>query len=119
MYRGAACAVHARQRAFRLVDTHRSSLCPRPGDRRATPLGQEEGRSTVRRYIIRRLLQAVLLLFVLSIFFFLLIHAIPGGPERVFLAPRQTAEARRVIIHNLGLDQPLYVQYLKWLGGLL
>lgn len=73
----------------------------------------------MRRYIIRRLLQAVLLLFILSIFFFLLIHAIPGGPERVFLAPRQTAEARRQIIHNLGLDQPLYIQYLKWLGGLL
>jgi peptide/nickel transport system permease protein len=73
----------------------------------------------MRRYIIRRLIQAVGLLFLLSIFFFLLIHAIPGGPERVFLAPRQTAQARANIIHNLGLDQPLYIQYLRWIGGVL
>lgn len=73
----------------------------------------------MRRYVIRRLLQAVLILFMLSIGLFALIHAIPGGPERVFLAPHQTAAARAAIIHNLGLDQPLYVQYLKWLGGIL
>lgn len=73
----------------------------------------------VRRYVIRRLLQAVLLLFVLSIGLFLLIHAIPGGPERVFLAPHETEAERQAIIHNFGLDQPLYVQYLRWLGGVL
>lgn len=73
----------------------------------------------MRRYVIRRLIQAVLILFLLSIGLFGLIHAIPGGPERVFLAPRQTEAARKAIIHNLGLDQPLYVQYLRWLGGVL
>ncbi|HEX6542952.1 MAG TPA: ABC transporter permease [Ktedonobacterales bacterium] len=73
----------------------------------------------MRRYIIRRLLQAVLILFMLSIGLFGLIHAIPGGPERVYLAPRQTAAARQAIIHNLGLDQPLHIQYIKWLGGVL
>ena len=60
----------------------------------------------MRRYVIRRLLQAVLILFMLSIGLFALIHAIPGGPERVFLAPHQTEAAREAIIHNLGLDQP-------------
>lgn len=69
--------------------------------------------------MIRRLLQAVLLLFILSIGLFLLIHAIPGGPERVFLAPHETAAERQAIIHNFGLDQPLYVQYLRWIGGAL
>ncbi|HEU5347897.1 MAG TPA: ABC transporter permease [Ktedonobacterales bacterium] len=73
----------------------------------------------MRRYVIRRLIQAVLILFLLSIGLFGLIHAIPGGPERVFLAPHQTEAARKAIIHNLGLDQPLYVQYLRWLGGVL
>lgn len=73
----------------------------------------------MRRYVIRRLLQAVLLLFMLSIVLFLLIHAIPGGPDRVFLAPRMTPAQRLAIRVKFGLDQPLYVQYFKWLGGLL
>ncbi len=73
----------------------------------------------MRRYIIRRLLQAVLILFILSIAMFLMIHAIPGGPERVFLAPHETLAERQAIIHNYGLDQPLPVQYLRWLTGVL
>lgn len=73
----------------------------------------------MRRYVIRRLLQAVILLAIMSVLFFLLIHAIPGGPERLFFSPHQTAAERHQIVVNLGLDQPLYVQYLKWVEGLL
>src|SRR5258708_38935435 len=73
----------------------------------------------MRRYIIRRLLQAVLLLFILSIVLFLLIHAIPGGPERVFQAPRMTAAEIEAIKAKYGFDQPLYIQYIRWLMGLL
>ncbi len=73
----------------------------------------------MRRYLIRRLLQAVVILFMLSIFFFLLIHAIPGGPDRVYLNSHETKAQQEQIIHNLGLDQPLYIQYLKWLNGAL
>jgi peptide/nickel transport system permease protein len=73
----------------------------------------------MRRYVIRRLIQAVFILFLLSIGLFALIHAIPGGPERVFLAPHQTAAARAALIHKFGLDEPLYRQYLNWLGGAL
>jgi peptide/nickel transport system permease protein len=73
----------------------------------------------MRRYVIRRLIQAVFILFLLSIGLFSLIHAIPGGPERVFLAPHQTEAARKAIIHNLGLDQPLYIQYWNWITGIL
>lgn len=73
----------------------------------------------MRRYVIRRLLQAVLLLFIISIGMFLLIHAVPGGPERVFLAPHETQAERQAIIHSYGLDQPLPVQYIRWLGGVL
>jgi len=73
----------------------------------------------MRRYVIRRLIQAVFILFLLSIGLFALIHAIPGGPERVFLSPHQTEAARKAIIHNLGLDQPLPIQYWNWLTGVL
>jgi len=73
----------------------------------------------MRRYVIRRLIQAVFILFLLSIGLFALIHAIPGGPDRVFLSPHQTEAARKAIIHNLGLDQPLPIQYWNWLTGVL
>ncbi len=71
------------------------------------------------RYVIRRLMQAVLLLFLLSIAMFLLIHAIPGGPERVFQAPRMTGAEIEALKEKYGLNQPLYVQYFKWLTGVL
>ena len=71
------------------------------------------------RFVIRRLLQAVVLLFFISIGVFLLIHAIPGGPQRVFLAPHQTPQERAQIIHAYGLDQPLYIQYISWLGNVI
>lgn len=69
------------------------------------------------RYIIRRLLQAIPLLFMVSIVVFTLIHLIPGGAEAVFLNPRLTGAARQAIAHNLGLDKPVYVQYLLWIKG--
>src|SRR5437762_9827542 len=67
------------------------------------------------RYIIRRLLQALLLLALLSVAMFLLIHALPGGPEQVIFNPRLSAAGRAAIRARFGLDQPLPVQYFKWL----
>jgi peptide/nickel transport system permease protein len=70
-------------------------------------------------YIVRRLLQAVPLLFVISIGLFGLLHLIPGGPEQVAFNPRMNPEARHNMIVALGLDQPLPIQYVKWLWGTL
>jgi peptide/nickel transport system permease protein len=71
------------------------------------------------RYLIRRVLQALLLLFLLSLGMFLLIHALPGGPEQVIFNPRLSAAGRAAIRARFGLDQPLYIQYLKWIGNAL
>jgi peptide/nickel transport system permease protein len=73
----------------------------------------------MQRFIIRRLLQSVLLLVLLTIAFFLLVHAIPGGPEQAYFSPRQTAEQKQAIIKEFGLDQPLPVQYVKWVTAAL
>jgi peptide/nickel transport system permease protein len=73
----------------------------------------------MQRFIIRRLLQSVLLLIMLSIAFFLLVHALPGGPEQAYFSPRQTREQKQAIIREFGLDQPLPVQYVKWVGAAL
>jgi len=53
----------------------------------------------------------------LSVGMFLLIHALPGGPEQVLFNPRLSAAGRAAIRARFGLDQPLYIQYLKWLGN--
>src|SRR5947209_14916750 len=71
------------------------------------------------RYIVRRTLQTIPLLFLLSVGMFLLIHAMPGGPDAVLYNPRATPEARAALRATFGLDQPLYVQYFKWLGSAL
>src|SRR5258708_15269998 len=71
------------------------------------------------RYLIRRVLQALLLLFLLSLGMFLLIHALPGGPEQVIFNPRLSAAGRAAIPARFRLDQPLFIQYLKWIGNAL
>jgi len=71
------------------------------------------------RYIIRRVLQAIPLLFLLSIAMFLLIHALPGGPDQVIFNPHLDAAGRAALRARFGLDQPLPIQYIKWLGNCL
>lgn len=71
------------------------------------------------RYIIRRLIQAVIMLLLLSVGFFAMLHLLPGGPEAVLFNPRMTLETRLALRHSYGLDQPGYVQYFFWLGSVL
>jgi len=69
-------------------------------------------------YIIRRLLQSVLMLFLLSIIFFALVNLAPGGPLAGYGQSRHArAERVAVLKRQLGLDQPLPMQYLIWLAG--
>ncbi len=67
------------------------------------------------RYIIRRVLQAIPLLFLVSIAMFGLIHLLPGGPVGVFLNPRLSIQGRLNLEARFGLNDPLPVQYIKWL----
>jgi peptide/nickel transport system permease protein len=70
-------------------------------------------------YIIRRLLQLFIVLFGVSIITFTMLYVIPGDPARM-LAGKNATEAKIAEIRvQKGLDQPIYVQYGKWLGGLL
>lgn len=71
------------------------------------------------RYIIRRVLQAIPLLFLVSIAMFGLIHLLPGGPVGAFLNPRLSAQGRANIEARFGLNDPLPIQYIKWLGNAL
>lgn len=66
-------------------------------------------------FLIRRLAQSLLVLFLVSIVTFALIHAAPGGPVQIFLRPGLSPEAIQTQMHNLGLDRPVPVQYWEWL----
>jgi peptide/nickel transport system permease protein len=65
------------------------------------------------------LIQAIPLLFLLTIFMFTLIHLMPGGPEQVLFNPHLTPAAKAEMRARFGLDDPVPVQYLKWLGQTL
>jgi peptide/nickel transport system permease protein len=71
------------------------------------------------RYILRRLLQSIPVIIVSTFVVFLVIHLIPGDAAAVLAGPNATPEALAAIRKDMGLDQPLVVQYVVWVGHLL
>ncbi len=70
------------------------------------------------RFIVRRVAQSVPLLLVISLLIFALIHAAPGGPLSTYLEnPNVRPEDIERLKRAMGLDRPLGVQYLSWLGA--
>ncbi len=67
------------------------------------------------RYIIRRVLEAIPALLGVTIISFILLHIIPGNPVRVLLGNHYTAYRAEILTKNLGLNLPIYKQYLIWL----
>src|SRR5215471_12974207 len=65
--------------------------------------------------VARRLLATIPVLFLVTIGVFLLIHLVPGDPVEVMLGESQDPVAKEALRHDLGFDQPLYVQYANWL----
>lgn len=66
-------------------------------------------------FLLRRLLQSIVLLVIVSIIGFVVLNLIPGGPLAQYaLDPGMTEADRLRIAAQMGLDRPLYVQYLEW-----
>jgi peptide/nickel transport system permease protein len=72
----------------------------------------------VSRRLLRRILVSLLLLLLIATGTFFIIHLAPGDPTRLFLDPSSSPEDRARLQAALGLDRPLAVQYLHWLGAL-
>lgn len=70
-------------------------------------------------FLLRRTLQALAVLFIVTVIVFALLHALPGGPARAILGPRATPEAIAAFNHENGFDLPLIQQYVRWLGNAL
>lgn len=70
-------------------------------------------------YIVRRLLTSIIVLFMVTLLVFGALHIIPGDPTTLMLGMEATEEARQALRHQLGLDLPVHIQYLTWLGKVL
>jgi peptide/nickel transport system permease protein len=70
----------------------------------------------VLRFVVRRLLQLIPTLLLLSVLVFAWLRALPGGPAGALLGDKATPQKIAELNHVLGLDQPIPVQYWRFLG---
>lgn len=75
--------------------------------------------SSLRTYILSRLLLAPLMLWLIATLVFLLLRATPGDPIDALLGPRAPQAAKDALREQLGLSKPLLLQYGDYLGSLL
>jgi peptide/nickel transport system permease protein len=73
----------------------------------------------VTGYLIRRVIQTIIVTLIVTIITFLLLHLVPGGEVRAVLGIKATPLEIKTFSKEWGFDQPLYVQYGKWLWQLL
>ncbi len=73
------------------------------------------------KYIARRLLHLIPVMLIITIVIFGIVQLMPGDPVNAYLGmgSQVSVEQQQQIRSQLGLDQPLYIQYLKWLGRTL
>jgi len=75
-------------------------------------------------YIIRRLIQAAIVVMLTTIFVFLMIRLLPGDPVLLYVSMDEfnevtTEEELAALRHEFGLDRPMYVQYADWISGVV
>ena len=70
-------------------------------------------------YVLKRTGQMALILFIISVFIFLLVSMIPGDPVYAMLGEEVSPEEYQRVYLELGLDKPVLVRYFDWLTGAL
>ena len=66
-------------------------------------------------YLVKRIIQLFPILILASVVIFTIMHMIPGDPAQVYAGPDATPDALAAIRKDMGLDEPLLIQYLVWL----
>ncbi len=75
---------------------------------------------SMTRYAVSRLIATIPTLIALTILVFLMLQLIPGDPAEIFLGEkRSTPERSEQVRQDMGLDQPLYIQYLTYMSGVV
>jgi peptide/nickel transport system permease protein len=70
-------------------------------------------------YVARRILLALLTLWGVSVVVFALVRALPGDAVVALLQEYAYAKDVEEMRHQLGLDRPMPIQYVEWLGGVV
>lgn len=70
-------------------------------------------------FILRRLLGTIPILVLITLGVFLVMQVLPGDPALMILGTEATPESLAALRERLGLNQPVYMQYLSWVGGVL
>lgn len=71
------------------------------------------------RYTLKRIVGVIPTLIIVVTFVFFFVRMIPGDPARLVAGEQATLDAVEAVRVQLGLDQPIHIQYLKYVGGLL
>jgi ABC-type dipeptide/oligopeptide/nickel transport system permease component len=70
----------------------------------------------VGKYIAKRFVLLVIIIFFVSVAAFFLVHLLPGNPTVAILGPNDTPQNAAILNHQLGLDRSLWVQYFIWIS---
>lgn len=79
------------------------------------PVFKKEGNRAMKKYLIKRILSIIPVLFVVSIVIFLLIHMTPGDPAAAILGTEASQEDIDALREKMGLNDPLPKQYINWI----
>lgn len=71
------------------------------------------------RYLMKRIVGVVPILFIVSIVIFLFIHLIPGDPARLIAGPEASEQDIELVRMEHGLDKPIYIQYFVWISEVI
>lgn len=75
---------------------------------------------TMTRYAAQRLLVTIPTILAVTVLIFLMLQLVPGDPAEVFLGEKQSSpELLAQVRHDMGLDRPLHIQYLSYIGNVL
>ncbi len=71
----------------------------------------------MKQYVLKRLLNIIPIMLVVSIIIFMFIHLIPGDPARIVAGPKATLEEIEIMREQLGLNDPYFIQYKNFMVG--
>lgn len=70
-------------------------------------------------YVLKRLLGLIPTLLIVAVLVFLFVHLLPGDPARLIAGPEADAQVIALVRQQLGLDQPLHVQFWRYITHVL
>lgn len=73
----------------------------------------------MKKYLLKRVLQAIGVVFAISLITFFVLNIVPGNPVEIMLGEFASKETIAQVTHEMGLDQPITSQYINWLTNMI